>query len=85
MQLTIELPDSLATQLQTIPNLNEFVTNVLTQSLTESSTQEETLFDFLSGYIGTIDGSHEALSENTGVHFTQILMGKSHESTNQLD
>lgn len=35
MQLTIELPDHLANQLQAIPNLNEFLAKVLTQSLTE--------------------------------------------------
>jgi len=36
MQLTIELPDHLATQLQTIPNFNEFVAKLVTQSLSKN-------------------------------------------------
>lgn len=33
MQLTIELPDHLATQLQAMPNLNEFIAKLVAQSL----------------------------------------------------
>ena len=33
MQLTIELPDHLATQLQAMPNLNEFMAKLVAQSL----------------------------------------------------
>ena len=36
----------------------------------------ETLFDFLSGYIGTVNGTTEALSENCGQRFTQGLVEK---------
>ena len=36
----------------------------------------ETLFDFLDGYIGAIDGPPEALSENTGQRFTEGLVEK---------
>lgn len=46
MQLTIEIPDNLATQLQTIPNLNEFVTKLLTQSLTNPTPQTTDLSQF---------------------------------------
>jgi hypothetical protein len=44
MQLTIELPDHLATQLQAIPNLNEFMAKLVTQSLSSKveNTQEYT-------------------------------------------
>lgn len=37
---------------------------------------EGTLFDFLAGYVGTIDGSSEPLSENTGRRFTEGLLKK---------
>lgn len=36
----------------------------------------ETLFDFLSGYVGTVSGTTEALSENCGQRFTQGLVEK---------
>lgn len=32
-----------------------------------------TLFDFLDGYIGTVEGSTEAFSENCGQHFADDL------------
>jgi hypothetical protein len=35
-----------------------------------------TLFDFLVGYIGTVDGTAEALSENTGRRFAEGLARK---------
>jgi len=38
--------------------------------------QGGTLFDFLSGYVGTVDGTTEALSENCGQRFTQGLVEK---------
>jgi hypothetical protein len=37
MQLTIELPDHLATQLQAMPNLNEFMAKLVAQSLTNEN------------------------------------------------
>ena len=37
----------------------------------ESSAGEATLFDFLSGYIGTVEGTGEALSENCGGRFAE--------------
>src|SRR5947208_673043 len=36
----------------------------------------ETLYDFLSGYVGTISGTTEALSENCGDRFTDGLVAK---------
>lgn len=39
-------------------------------------TAEETLFDFLSGYIGTVNGTAEALSENSGQHFAEGMVEK---------
>lgn len=35
-----------------------------------------TLFDFLAGYIGTIEGSPERLSEDCGQRFTDGLLEK---------
>jgi hypothetical protein len=40
LQLTIDLPDHLATQLQTIPNFNEFVVKLVTQSLTSEDVND---------------------------------------------
>jgi len=37
MQLTIDIPDKLAMQLQNMPNFNEFVTKMLAQSLNETT------------------------------------------------
>jgi hypothetical protein len=34
------------------------------------------LFDFLAGYVGTIEGSSEPLSENTGRRFIEGLLEK---------
>lgn len=36
----------------------------------------ENLFDFLSGYVGTVNGTAEALSENWGQRFAQGLVEK---------
>lgn len=38
------------------------------------SLQESTLRDFLQGYVGTINGSVEPLSEQTGRRFTETLL-----------
>jgi hypothetical protein len=40
MQLTIELPDTLGYRLKSLPNLNDFMIKVLTQSLSTSETEE---------------------------------------------
>jgi len=50
MQLTIELPDTLGYRLKSIPNLNEFMIKLLTQSLsvTEPSETQESWEEFLS-------------------------------------
>jgi hypothetical protein len=37
---------------------------------------EKTLFDFLAGYIGTVNGTTEALSENCGQRFAEGLAEK---------
>lgn len=38
-----------------------------------SSAPDETLFDFLSGHIGKVNGTTEALSENGGQRFADDL------------
>ena len=43
---------------------------------TETLAEGETLFDFLTGYAGTVSGTTEALSENCGQRFGQGLMEK---------
>jgi len=48
----------------------------LQPSSPESSAEKATLFDFLSGYIGTVEGTGEALSENCGQHFSEGLVAK---------
>lgn len=35
-----------------------------------------TLYDYLAGYIGAVEGTGEALSENTGKLFTDYLVEK---------
>ena len=42
----------------------------------EAPAESESLFDFLSGYVGTVSGSSEALSENCGQRFAQGLVEK---------
>jgi hypothetical protein len=42
----------------------------------DTSSGEGSLFDFLSGYIGTVEGTGEALSENCGQHFAEGLVVK---------
>ncbi len=41
-----------------------------------ASAKGESLFEFLSGYVGTVNGSTEALSEDCGQHFAQGLVEK---------
>jgi hypothetical protein len=36
----------------------------------------ETLWDYLSGYVGTVSGTAEPLSENCGQHFADGLLEK---------
>lgn len=36
----------------------------------------ETLFDFLQGYVGTVSGTSEALSENCGPRFAEGMAEK---------
>jgi len=40
------------------------------------SGEEDSLFDFLAGYVGTVSGTTEALSENCGQRFAQGLVEK---------
>jgi hypothetical protein len=42
----------------------------------EEQAQVKTLFDLLSGYVGTVDGTEEALSENCGQRFAEELAGE---------
>ncbi len=46
------------------------------QTPSDTSSQESSLFDFLSGYIGTVEGTGEALSENCGQRFADGLVAK---------
>ena len=43
---------------------------------TDQRAESETLFDFLSGYIGAVRGTTEALSENCGQRFAEGLAEK---------
>ena len=45
-------------------------------SSSESPAEQATLFDFLSGYIGTVERTGEALSENCGERFSEGLVAK---------
>ena len=45
-------------------------------AVAESVSERATLADFLAGYIGTVEGSHEALSDNCGQHFAEDLVEK---------
>jgi hypothetical protein len=50
---------------------------VLVPAPAEKKTADnDTLFDFLFGYTGTVNGSREALSENCGQRFLQTLLDK---------
>jgi hypothetical protein len=40
---------------------------------TDKPAESETLFDFLSGYMGAVSGTTEALSENCGRRFAEGL------------
>jgi hypothetical protein len=40
------------------------------------TSQGNTLFDFLEGYAGTVHGSTEAVSEQSGIRFTKGLLEK---------
>jgi hypothetical protein len=42
----------------------------------EQPSEGETLSDFLAGYVGTVSGATEALSENCGRRFVQRLVEK---------
>jgi hypothetical protein len=44
--------------------------------ITEKIPENETLFDYLSDYIGTVDGSGEAFSENCGKRFAEGMIRK---------
>jgi len=46
------------------------------QPPSDTSSGEASLFDFLSGYIGTVEGTGEALSENCGQRFAEGLAAK---------
>jgi len=43
---------------------------------TESARPEKTLLDFLSGYVGAVEGTGEALSENCGRRFCEGMVAK---------
>jgi len=45
----------------------------------KNSNVGETLYDFLQGHVGTIDGSSEALSEDCGERFAEDLVKKRQE------
>lgn len=46
------------------------------QDAAAGSPPGETLFDFLQGYVGTVGGTSEALSENCGDRFAQGMAEK---------
>ena len=49
---------------------------VLSSATPDSSAGGASLFDFLSGYIGTVNGTGEAMSENCGQRFAEGLVAK---------
>lgn len=42
----------------------------------ETTHRDATLADFLAGYIGVVEGTTEALSDNCGHHFAEGLLEK---------
>ncbi len=50
------------------------------QTPTFESPSGETLFDFLQGYVGTVAGTSEALSENCGRRFAEGLAEKQRDA-----
>jgi hypothetical protein len=42
----------------------------------ELQNEEGTLFDLLQGYVGTVEGTTEALSEHTGKRFAEGMVEK---------
>lgn len=49
---------------------------VLSPATADTSLKEASLFDFFAGYIGTIEGTGEALSEHCGQRFAEGLVAK---------
>jgi hypothetical protein len=54
----------------------ESLSKLFLHTLPNATTREASLSGFLSGYIGTIDGTSEALSENCGRRFAEGLASK---------
>jgi hypothetical protein len=48
----------------------------LAPTMAESNAPATTLLDFLSGYVGTVEGTGEALSENCGQRFSEGMAAK---------
>lgn len=44
--------------------------------VSERTLNGESLYDFLAGHLGTVEGTSEALSEKCGQHFTEGLAKK---------
>jgi hypothetical protein len=53
--------------------------NLFLQAPPVASAVEASLFDSLSGYIGTVEGTREALSKHCGQHFTEELVANREE------
>jgi hypothetical protein len=47
------------------------------QTAHDEPAEGNSLFDFLSGFAGVVDGTSEALSENCGARFAEGLLEKS--------
>ncbi len=47
----------------------------------QNTSPAETLYDFLQGYVGTVEGTTEALSENTSSRFAEGLANKQKDGT----
>lgn len=67
------------TELLTLDKLRALVSPETASGTLKNSDHEETLYDFLQGYVGTVDGSTEALSENCGGRFAEDMVKKHHE------
>jgi hypothetical protein len=76
IRLTSDIETALAREAQrrgTMPErlALDSLEKLFLQMTPDAASGEESLVDFLSGYIGTIEGTGEALSENCGRRFTQ--------------
>jgi hypothetical protein len=64
------------TELLALDKLRRMFASPQLEQEKESQIEAGTLFDFLQGYVGTIEGTTEPLSEETGRHFAEGMAQK---------